>query len=218
MLSARTTTEVPDGSHGVKAPSKPGRGLSEHLPSLRAQKETEPRNPFKALQRVGGRCHKGRVRKSERAEKKEKEEEEEAEQRGSSFEPLIWYNHTNAALCLRMLKRCVSKMLRLPAKGTDGASSPVLEPQYKVELWCRTDGAAEDDSDGVERLVSLFVVLLFLAGLLGRGFHGALEGALERVELVGRLLQQEAGHKLLQVGGVLVILPIMKEEEEGQSL
>lgn len=66
--------------------------------------------------------------------------------------------------------------------------------------------------------------LLFLAGLLGRGFHGALQGALERVELVGRLLKQEAGHKLLQVGGLLVVLPITEEEaeeeeeEEGQSV
>lgn len=64
----------------------------------------------------------------------------------------------------------------------------------------------------------LFAVILFLAGLLGRGFHGALQGALERVQLVGRLLQQEAGHKLLQVGGLLVVLPIVEEQEEGESV
>lgn len=60
---------------------------------------------------------------------------------------------------------------------------------------------------------------LLLAGLLGGGFHGALERALKRVELIGRLLQQEAGHKLLQVGGLLIILSIkVRTEEEDKSV
>lgn len=52
--------------------------------------------------------------------------------------------------------------------------------------------------------------LLLLAGLLGRGFHSALQRALQWMKLISRLLQQEAGHKLLQVGGLLVILPVKR--------
>lgn len=50
--------------------------------------------------------------------------------------------------------------------------------------------------------------LLLLASLLSCGFHGTLEWALKWMKLIGCLLQQEAGHKLLQVGGLLIILSI----------
>lgn len=61
------------------------------MPSLSAQEEKEPQKPFKNLQRLGGRCCKARVRKSERAEEVEGEEregedeEKEGELRGTSF-------------------------------------------------------------------------------------------------------------------------------------
>ena len=48
--------------------------------------------------------------------------------------------------------------------------------------------------------------ILLLASLLSGGFHGALQGTLQGMELIGCLLEQEAGHKLLQMGGVLILL------------
>ena len=48
--------------------------------------------------------------------------------------------------------------------------------------------------------------VLLLASLLGGGFHGALQGTLQGVELIGCLLEQEAGHKLLQMSGILILL------------
>lgn len=57
-----------------------------------------------------------------------------------------------------------------------------------------------------KRVTARSVLSLFLARLLGGGLHGAFQRALERVELIGRLLQQETGHELLQVGGLLIIL------------
>ena len=48
--------------------------------------------------------------------------------------------------------------------------------------------------------------VLLLASLLGGGFHGTLQGTLQGMELIGCLLEQEACHKLLQMGGVLILL------------
>lgn len=45
-----------------------------------------------------------------------------------------------------------------------------------------------------------------LAVLLVDGVHRALHRAQQRLDLIGRLLEQEAGHKLLHVGASLVNL------------
>lgn len=55
------------------------------------------------------------------------------------------------------------------------------------------------------------LLLLLLASLFGCGFHGALQRTLQRVKLIGGLFEQEAGHKLLQVGGLLILLSVTGE-------
>lgn len=58
-----------------------------------------------------------------------------------------------------------------------------------------------------------------LPGLLLRGFHGTLQGALEGLQLVQCLLQKKASHKLLQIGSFLIVLRITwKKNPRGQAL
>lgn len=47
-----------------------------------------------------------------------------------------------------------------------------------------------------------------LPGLLLRGFHGTLQGALEGLQLVQCLFQKKASHKLLQIRSFLIVLRI----------
>lgn len=53
-----------------------------------------------------------------------------------------------------------------------------------------------------------------LPGLLLRGFHGTLQGALEGLKLVQCFLQKKASHKLLQIRSFLIVLKVTRETKK----